>query len=192
MDVTFYFDPACPWTWRASRWLTTTAPERDLSVQWRAFSLSILNEGRAPEQYRDPLAASTKALRLVEALRAAGRSNDVARFYTEMGIRSHDAGTALSEDIVRAAVDGAGVADAAAALDDESWDEAVRKSHTTAVEAAGPDIGSPVMTLAGVERGMHGPILSDVPDKAAALTIWDAVGPLMRTPEFLEIKRGRR
>lgn len=192
MDVTFYFDPACPWTWRASRWLVTVAPERSLNVQWRAFSLSILNEGRAPEQYRDAMAASAKALRLVEALRAAGRSEDVARFYTEVGTRSHDAGSPLSDEIVRAAAAAAGVADAAAALEDQSWDEAVRESHTTAVESAGPDVGSPVMTLAGVERGLHGPILSEVPDKAAALTIWDAIVPLMRMPEFYEIKRGRR
>ena len=58
MEVTYYFDPACPFTWRTSRWLVAVAAERGLTVHWRAFSLSILNGDNTPEQYRPMMAAS--------------------------------------------------------------------------------------------------------------------------------------
>ena len=35
MEATYYFDPACPFTWRTSRWLVAVAPERDVTVRWR-------------------------------------------------------------------------------------------------------------------------------------------------------------
>ncbi|MEU5789502.1 DsbA family protein [Micromonospora purpureochromogenes] len=192
MDATFFFDPACPWTWRASRWLARVAEARGLRVEWRAFSLAILNEGNVPPQFADALTASSRALRLVEALRAQGRPEDVARFYAELGARSHDAGRPLAASIVTAAVDAAGLGEAAPALDDERWDEAVRESHALAYASAGPDIGAPVLMVPGAERGIHGPILTEVPELDDALTIWDSLLPLLRVPAFHEVKRGRR
>lgn len=192
MQATFFFDPACPWTWRASRWLVTVAPERDLTVQWRAFSLSILNEGEVPDEYRSVMQASTRALRLVEALRADRRTADIATFYTELGTRSHDAGQPLSDEIVLTAAEAAGVADPKTVLDDETWDEQVRESHEAALAAAGPDIGSPVLTLEGTDRGLHGPVLAAPPARDEAVRIFDALVPLLRSPVFFEVKRGRR
>ncbi|MEV0605341.1 DsbA family protein [Polymorphospora rubra] len=191
MDVTFHFDPACPWTWRTSRWLLSVAPERDLAVRWRPFSLALLNDEPPPEEFREMMAASTKALRLVEALQAAGRNDDAGRFYTALGTHTFESMNPLTDASVRAAAEAAGVGDAVGALDDASWDEAVRHSHSTAWEAAGPDIGSPVLTVDGVRRGVHGPIVGEVTDKAEALAIWDAVEPLLRTQTFFEVKRGR-
>jgi len=48
MEATYYFDPACPFTWRTSRWLASVAPERGVDVRWRPFSLSILNGDNIP------------------------------------------------------------------------------------------------------------------------------------------------
>ncbi|MFJ6199430.1 DsbA family protein [Micromonospora sp. NPDC092111] len=192
MDATFFFDPACPWTWRASRWLVTVAEARKLTVEWRAFSLGILNEGRVPPEFAAAMAASGRALRLVEALRAQGRGEDAGRFYTELGARTHDAGNPLSDELVDAAVAAAGVRDAASALDDDRWDEAVRESHALAYASAGPDIGAPVLMVPDAERGVHGPILTEVPGLDDALTIWDSLLPLLRMPSFHEVKRGRR
>ena len=97
-----------------------------------------------------------------------------------MGARSHDAGNPLAASIVTAAVDAAGLGEAAPALDDERWDEAVRESHALAYASAGPDIGSPVLMVPGAERGIHGPILTEVPAPDDALTIWDSLLPLLR------------
>lgn len=191
MQATFFFDPLCPWTWTTSRWLLSVAPARGLTVRWRAFSLAILNGGTAPEQYRAPMAASAQALRLVEALAADHRHDDTGRFYTELGARSHETGAVLSAESVLAAAEATGLPDAKRILDDPAWDEAVRASHDTAMAAAGPDIGSPVLTLDGAARGLHGPVLGRQPDEAESLRIWDAVVPLLHSTAFFEIKRGR-
>ncbi|GLY07416.1 MULTISPECIES: DsbA family protein [Actinoplanes] len=191
MDVTYYFDPACPFTWRTSRWLVAVAPERDLTVRWRAFSLSILNGDDVPEQYRAPMAASSRALRLVEALRADGRDDQIAAFYATLGERTHDGGEVLSDRIVAEAAVAAGVEKAESILDDASWDDRVRESHETALTLAGPGIGSPVLQVAGAARGLHGPIISEVPGQDEALRIWDATASLITIESFFEVKRGR-
>jgi hypothetical protein len=167
------------------------APERDVTLHWRAFSLSILNGDNVPEQYRPMMAASSRALRLVEALRADHRNETIGTFYTELGNRTFEAGEAISEEIVVAAAEAAGVADPKTVLDDESWDEAVRASHELAFSSAGPDIGSPVLVIEGARRGVHGPIIDQVPEREEALAIWDAVVPLARSDTFFELKRGR-
>ena len=191
MDATFFFDPVCPWTWRTSRWLVAVAEARGLDIEWRAFSLSILNGGNTPPEYADATVASGRALRLVEALRAAGRHADAGRFYAELGARTHDVGNPPSGKIVESAVEAAGLDDVSAALDDERWDEAVHASHALAYASAGPDIGSPVLMVPGAERGIHGPILTEVPGADDALTLWDNLLPLLRMPAFHEVKRAR-
>ena len=192
MEATYYFDPACPFTWRTSRWLVAVAAERDVTVQWRAFSLSILNGDDVPEQYRPTMAASARALQLVEALAADRRNDDVATFYTEIGNHTFEVDAPISDDIVAAAAEAAGIADAKAILNDPSWDDAVRSSHETAFASAGPDIGSPVLMIEGAARGLHGPIIGEVPARGEAVKIWDAVVPLARSATFFEVKRGRR
>jgi predicted DsbA family dithiol-disulfide isomerase len=191
MDATFFFDPACPFTWRTSRWLVSVAAERDVTVRWRAFSLSILNGDNVPEQYKPMMVASSRALRLVEALRADHRDETVGTFYTELGNRTFEADTPISEEVVLAAAEAAGVSDPKTVLDDESWDAAVRQSHELAFGSAGPDIGSPVLMIEGAPRGVHGPIIDQVPAREEALAIWDAVIPLTRSGTFFELKRGR-
>lgn len=191
MEATYYFDPACPFTWLTSRWLVAVAPERDVTVRWRAFSLTILNGGDAPDEYKPMMAASSHALRLVEALAADHRDDDIAAFYAELGNRTFEAGTMLSEDIVVASAEAAGIEDPKAILGDESWDESVRASHDKAFASAGPDIGSPVLAIEGAERGIHGPIIGAVPALDESLAIWDAVVPLARSRTFFEVKRGR-
>lgn len=190
-DVTFFFDPACPWTWRASRWLELVAGSRHLNVEWRACSLGILNGDGIPEQYREAVEASNGALRLVEALRAQGRHADTGRFYTRLGEATFVAGEGLSAPTVLAAARAAGLGDDVAALDDPVHDAAVRESTDAAMAAAGPDVGSPVIQLPGVSRGLHGPILESVPDEKDSLILWETFESLVRMPVFFELKRGR-
>lgn len=192
MEATYFFDPACPYTWITSRWLLDVAPARNVTVRWRAFSLSILNDGKIPEQYKPMMAASGRALRLVEGLRADHRHDDIGAFYRELGIRTHDGGSPLSDEIVVAAAEAAGIADPKLVLDDPAWDEAVRQSHEEAMASAGPDIGSPVLMIEGAPRGVHGPILGEVPGNEESLAIWDAAVALARTGTFFELKRGRQ
>jgi 2-hydroxychromene-2-carboxylate isomerase len=189
-DVTFFFDPVCPWTWRASRWLTAVAEARGLDVEWRPLSLLVLNDG-PDEEHGAELEVSNRALRLVEHLHRAGRQADVAALYRAIGELAHEGGAHLDDELVAHAVRSAGLEAEAAALDDPGLDAGVRASTETATRAAGPGVGSPVIVVAGARRGLHGPVLKAVPKKADGLALWQAVEALVPIDEFFEIKRGR-
>ena len=188
-DVTFFFDPVCPWTWRASRWLTTVAEARSLDVEWRPLSLLVLNAGPDGEHGAE-LVETHRALRLVEHLGRAGRPPDIAAFYSALGQLAHEEGFKVDDSLIAAAVRGAGLTDDGAALDYAGLDAGVRASTEEAVKAAGPGVGSPVMVLPGGGRGLHGPVLKTVPDTAEALALWEAVEALAPIDGFFEIKRG--
>lgn len=190
-DVVFFFDPACDWTWRGSRWLTEVADARGLEIEWQPFSFVVHYGDAVPEQHRAMLEASHGALRLVAALRAEKRNADVGRFYTELGSAVHEAGKTLDADLVASTAEASEVADHLAAIDDAGWDEAVRASHAAAMAAAGPDVGCPIIQLAGVERGLYGPVLTDIPSGDDASALWEAVTTLVRLGPFYELKRGR-
>lgn len=186
--VRFYFDPACPWTWVTSRWLLEVARQRPLHIEWRWLSLVVLNErGEIPERYQ----IGRLAHRVMEALRSAGRHDDVGELYREYGRRVHVDGRRPSAEIVREAALAAGLGDYVGAVDDPSWDEAVRKSHEEAQDIAGPDAGSPVVFREAVGRGTFGPILSPSPVGADAVRLWDAYVILGDLPQFYELKRPR-
>ncbi len=188
--MTFFFDPVCPWTWRASRWLTTVAEARHLDIEWRPLSLLVLNDG-PDEHHGDELVYSHRALRLVEYLHRAGRHPDIAAFYQAIGQLAHEEKFGFDDGLVVAAVRAADLTAVGPALDDTGLDPGVRASTETAIEAAGPGVGSPVIVLPGARRGLHGPVLGRVPEKREALALWEAVESLAPIGDFFEIKRGR-
>lgn len=189
-DVTFFFEPVCPWTWRAARWLMMVAEARSLEVEWRPLSLFVLNDG-PDEEHGEETTVSLRALRLVEHLHRSGRQADIARFYGALGQLAHEERFAFDDDLVSSAVRAAGLGAEGAALDDPGLDAGVRAATEAAIAAAGPGVGSPVFVLAGAGRGLHGPVLKTVPDKRDALALWDAAEALAPIDSFFEIKRGR-
>lgn len=190
-NVTFSFDPVCPWTWKTSRWLLSVAPDRDLTIDWRAFSLAIANEDNMTDEHRERLGASSHALRLVEWLRGRDRAKDIERFYEAIGERVHEDGRDLDHAVLVEAADAAGISEATDVLDDASLDAKVRESHEAAFAAAGPDIGSPVIQIEGHERGVHGPIIEEGLAQKDAVALWDVVARVIPMDDFFEIKRGR-
>jgi hypothetical protein len=188
-DMQCYYDPRCPWTWRAARWLQRVRATEPFNLEWRAFNLALLHDPDLDPQEMSRDGAS-RGLRLVEALHVAGCHADADAFVFRLGERVHDDGEELTPDLAREVADELGV-DGAEALDDPRWDDAQREALEAALAAAGPDVGSPVLTLAGYERGLHGPILAEVPDGDAGRDIWRATITLLERPEFYEIKRGR-
>jgi hypothetical protein len=135
--------------------------------------------------------ASHRSLRLIEHLARAGRQGDISRLYAVIGELVHEGGAEMADDLIGQAVRQAGLDGDADALDDRSLDAGVEASTKTAIASAGPDVGSPVMILAGAERGLHGPVLTEVPGKEDSVALWTAVEALAPINEFFEIKRGR-
>jgi hypothetical protein len=189
--VDFYFDVSCPWTWMTSRWMHDVAPQRDLDITWRTFSLKIRNEGRdIPPKFAEPMAAQYRALRVIEAARAAHGDDVVGPLYTQIGARIHHDGDHMLDgldDAVKAAGVDLTVMDAA---DDETWDGVVRASTDAAVLLVGEDVGVPIVRLDDTPT-FSGPIMSPAPRGEAAAKLWDAVVALKQFDGVYEIKRSR-
>jgi hypothetical protein len=178
------------------------AAHRDVRVAWRPLSLLVLSGGQMPEQYLVGATASHRALRVVASLHADGRQDDIGRFYATIGRLSHDAGEQLTDAIVDRALAEAGLGDLAAALDDTTWDAAVESATKDAVDLAGPDVGSPVISWTATvgtapdaptrRVAFHGPIVSPGPRGEDAARLLDAVLMAGATPGFFELKRGRQ
>lgn len=178
----FFFDPGCPWTWRTSRWVLEVAPQRDVAVRWRAFSVD-LKDGAPPT-------TAQGALRIVEAVWADHGDEPIGRLYTEVGVRFHE-GEDTSLDAVAGALRAAGLdAGYLEAAHDDRWDAEVRWSMAEAIRVVGSDVGVPILVLDG-EAGLCGPVMEPAPTGPAAVELWDHVAGLARTPGFYELGRSR-
>lgn len=190
--VAFYFDPACPWTWNTSRWLVEVAQARGLDIDWRPLSLAVLNAGREiSAQYRPVMEVGHATLRLVAALRAAGREREIGDLYTELGRRLFYDEGAPSMALVAGAAKAVGAGDLAAAPTDTFFDGAVEASTEEAIQLGGPDVGSPVLVVGDSQRGFHGPIVSPPPTGEDAVRLWEAIAMFSEVPGVYEVKHGR-
>ncbi|HSS09769.1 MAG TPA: hypothetical protein VLL25_07800 [Acidimicrobiales bacterium] len=200
--VEFFFDPSCPWTWVASRFVATVSPHRDLAVTWRTWSLPMKNEGRElpaklPAEWRERILRlrgfSVSALRVLEAAGAAHGNPAIGRLYTELGRRVHRDG-ALPDGVIEAALAASGLpAQLISAADDPVWDEPIRDNMDDVRREIGDEVGVPIVTIVadGKRRAMAGPILADVPALGRALPLWDAVALIVDDPAVFELKRHR-
>ncbi|MGI8968059.1 MAG: DsbA family protein, partial [Chloroflexota bacterium] len=190
---TFFFDPTCPWTWMTSRWLVEVAAVRNLNVQWRSISLTILHGGieATPEQDQEGAHFAQRVQRVIEAMLAAGRNDLVGAFYTAIGTRFHVHREPPSQELLVAAAESSGTAAFLGAADDASWDAAVNTSTQAALRLAGPGIGSPVLAFLDLGRGFSGPIVSPSPTGDDALHLWDGFVTLSKVPSLYELKRSR-
>ena len=189
----FFFDPACPWTWMTSRWLTEVAENRDLDVRWRPFSLKLKNEEHGlPEQYAAMADATHRALRVMEAIREGEGDDAIGPYYTELGRRIHHDGDNPLTDL-EGALEACGLDPGyIEAADDEKWDETIRASMAEALGAAGDDVGSPILMLrSDPPTAFFGPIVSPPPTGQAALDLWDRLSGMADQPSFFELKRSR-
>jgi 2-hydroxychromene-2-carboxylate isomerase len=189
--ITFYFDPACPFTWRTSRWVRDVAARRGETVHWRFLSLAVLNEGKdLPEQYREPMAWGRRAHRVLAATDLRHGQDAVDRLYSALGRRVHyenaDRGSALVAAIAEAGLP-AELADAAG---DASLDKVVRASHDEAQSRVGTETGSPV-TAIDDGPAFFGPVVVPVPDADDADRLFEALRLLSTVPQFSEVKRAR-
>jgi 2-hydroxychromene-2-carboxylate isomerase len=201
-DVEFFWDPVCPWAWITSRWVTEVAGQRQLDVDWRFISLRIVNDakyadGTLPERSRIGHEMGLRLLRVAAATREAQGRERLADLYTALGTRIHVDGR--REELI----DGTGIpglldelglpADLADAAGDEQWDDAIRADTETAIERAGQELGTPIVTFEPPDGpSFFGPVINRIPHGEEALALWDSVSTVARFPGFSELKRSVR
>ncbi len=209
-DIRFYFDPVCPFCWLTSKWIRMVQAERDLTVDWRFISLRQINDhldydAHFPPEYE---AGHTAGLRLLRVVARAGVEHGapaVDALQAALGAHIFDSpptdadeatnrerrGTrTFLEPILREADLPADLADA---LDDTSWDDAIRADGEEALALTGKDVGTPIIHFEPPDGvAFFGPVISRLPEPDQAGALWDHVVGLTRFPGFSELKRSLR
>jgi 2-hydroxychromene-2-carboxylate isomerase len=191
-EIRFYFDPLCPWCYQTSRWARRLAELGVVDVDWRVFSLAIVNGGDEGRAAAD--SGSAPSLRTAIAVRRAHGSAAVGAFYKAVSDALHQRGLPLDDHaVIEASLREAGVEPELLeqALADPSTWEAVQAEHDEAVSSH-KAFGVPTIVLDGGDGPqLFGPIISDIPDDAGALDLWRHFAWMARNPNVAEIKRER-
>jgi hypothetical protein len=110
--------------------------------------------------------------------------------YTALGTRFHHEKAPRDRATIEAALAAAGLpVELADAMDDESYDEALRAAHADGMDRVGYEVGTPVISVNGTS--FFGPVVSPIPRGEDAGRLWDGVLLAAGTDGFFELKRGR-
>jgi 2-hydroxychromene-2-carboxylate isomerase len=189
--VRFHLDPLCPWAWESSKWIREVEKVRDIEVEWRLFSLQLIND-KNEEPLADLQDKGTATLRTMALVRREEGNRAVGRVYEELGKRIHeDPSEDLDPSAVRSSLADSGLDPSIIdrALDDDSTMEDVRAEHGAALSEVGA-FGVPTIVLA-TGQGMFGPVIAKAATGEAAGELWDHVEWLIRQDGFFELKRER-
>jgi len=194
-QVLYYFDPACPWTWRTSLWLREVRKVRPLSLEWSFVSLAVLN---SPTDNMRELGEfwSKAALQTLVLAKRTGGDAAVDKLYMELGQARHTRGEDLDNpQTIENALEAAGLERGllAQALADPTTLDDLQQSHDHVTKEL-KGIGSPGLVLKdGKQEGpvWYGPIINAVPEAEAAGQFWDNLLPIIERGDFFELKRNR-
>ena len=210
-DIHFYFDPVCPFCWLTSKWIRMVQAERDLSVDWRFISLRLINEhidydAHFPPEYEAGHTAGLRLLRVAARARHEHGPEAVDALQAALGAHIFDTPSAENADdeadrhrhgtreFLEPVLREVGLpTDLADALDDTSWDDAIRADGDEARALTGKDVGTPIIHFEPPDGvAFFGPVISRLPEPEQAGELWDHVVGLARFPGFAELKRSLR
>ncbi|HTP17699.1 MAG TPA: DsbA family protein [Streptosporangiaceae bacterium] len=191
-QVDFWFDPICPWAWITSRWLLEVEKLRPVAARWHVMSLAVLNAGKddLPERYRERMDKAWGPVRVCIAAEQKFGPGVLLPLYTALGTRFHQEKAERDRGTIEAALADVGLpAELADAAESTRYDEAVRTSHADGMDRVGYDVGTPIISVAGVS--VFGPVMSPIPRGEAAAKLWDGLLLVAGTDGFFELKRSR-
>ena len=205
-DLDFFFDPVCPWAWITSRWVTEVQQLRDYEVSWKFISLKMINQdsmdySKMPAGYKEVHAAGTYGLRVAAKARSVAGNEAVAKVYTALGTSLHNKQERelfvadIEGHIAKLLVEAGLPAEWADAVNDETFDRLISDETQIALERAGKDVGTPIITFnpGGVREGsFFGPVISTIPRGDEAVRLWDAIEVIATASGMAELKRSLR
>jgi 2-hydroxychromene-2-carboxylate isomerase len=155
------------------------------------MSLAVLNEGKdMPEQYMELMRQAWGPVRVCIAAEQKFGPDVLLPLYTALGTRFHHEKAERDRATIEAALTEAGLpAELADAMNDDSYDEALRASHADGMDRVGYEVGTPVISVNGTS--FFGPVISPIPRGEAAGQLWDGVLLVAGTDGFFELKRSR-
>jgi 2-hydroxychromene-2-carboxylate isomerase len=201
--IDFFWDPMCPWAWITSRWIVEVQSQKDLDVDWRFISLRVINEDKDyekdfPPRYPELHGLGQRLLRVAAVVRAEHGRECLSDLYTALGTRIHierrrdelHETEAVGSLLAELGLD----PELAAAMDDTGrWDAEVRADSATALERAGKDVGTPVITFGPPDGpSFFGPVISRIPRGPEAVDLFESTEHIARFPGFAELKRALR
>jgi predicted DsbA family dithiol-disulfide isomerase len=196
VEIDFYSDPACGWAWRTSLWIRLVAKERPIKVNWKVFSLGVVN---FPDDWRtDTTISHIRGANMMRTLIAAERlgGQDAAnRLSIAYGNAMHgwgDKDSMSKREIHLRCLDEAGLP--SSLFDDAQADQSTETELVAVTRKAIDELGVfgvPTIALTGSNVAVFGPVIHPVPLGQEAIDLWDGLLAALRQPALFELKRTR-